>query len=218
MTMGTERPGPARPLRADAARNHRRIVAAAAEAFEEQGPEVSLEEIAHRAGLGVATLYRRFRTREQLIRAVAHDVFITKIEPAAAADTGDAWADLTGSLTRTFETIAGHKVLITAARETSTLDTDMLQRVARVFERLLERARADGVVRPELTVRDLGAVLLMWMATIRADPQHGDDRYRYLALLIDGLRPSPTPLPPSADACPGGVSAPPGPPSARPGH
>jgi AcrR family transcriptional regulator len=51
-------------VRADAARNHERIVGAAVLAFEELGPEATLEEIAVRADLSVMTVYRRFRTRD----------------------------------------------------------------------------------------------------------------------------------------------------------
>ena len=61
---------PAEPaMRSDAARNHLRIVTAAAAAFEEDGAAVPLDEIARRAGVGIATLYRRFGTREELIKA-----------------------------------------------------------------------------------------------------------------------------------------------------
>jgi AcrR family transcriptional regulator len=60
-----------RPLRADAQRNHDRIVVAAGEAFAELGLDVSMEEIARRAGVGPATLYRRFPSKQALLRAVS---------------------------------------------------------------------------------------------------------------------------------------------------
>ena len=62
-----------RGLRLDAARNQERIVAAAAAAFAELGGDVTLDEVARRAGVGVATVYRRFRNRDQLVRAVVAD-------------------------------------------------------------------------------------------------------------------------------------------------
>src|SRR4051812_43761789 len=80
-----------RALRADAARNYERIVGAAVVAFEEVGPEVTLEEIAGRAAVSVATVYRRFRTRDQVVRAALDHVLNTEIEPMAAAHTGDPW-------------------------------------------------------------------------------------------------------------------------------
>ena len=76
-----------RALRLDAARNQERIVAAAAAAFAELGAEVTLEEVARRAGVGVATVYRRFRTRDQLVRAVVTHVLTTGIEPVAVSYT-----------------------------------------------------------------------------------------------------------------------------------
>lgn len=168
-----------------------------------------------RTGPGSASrLYRRFRTREQLIRAVVEDVFATEIEPTAAATTGDPWADLTGTLARSLDAVAEHRVVLDMARGASALDVETVHRFGRELERLLDRARAAGVVRPELTVRDLAAVLVMAMATIPPDAVGRDDRRRYLALLTDGLRPGPAPLPPSVRPEPG-VGAPP---SDRPRH
>ncbi|MBW0103305.1 TetR/AcrR family transcriptional regulator [Pseudonocardia sp. KRD291] len=201
MSADTEQAGGPRPLRADAARNHRRIVTAAAEAFEELGADVALEEIAHRAGLGVATLYRRFRTREQLVRAVFEDIFAAEIEPTVAVAAGEPWADLVGTLTRTVDALAGHRVILGLARETAALDVATVQRFGRDLERLLDRARDAGVVRPELTVRDLAAVMVMALATVHASDPSGDDRRRYLALLVDGLRPGNRALP-TVGTCP----------------
>ena len=59
-----------RPLRADAERNRRRILDAAAELFAERGLHVSLDEVAERAGVGVGTVYRRFADREALVDAL----------------------------------------------------------------------------------------------------------------------------------------------------
>ena len=195
----TADPGPARPLRADAARNHRRIVETAATAFESDGPDVALEEIARRAGVGVATLYRRFRTRDLLVRAVLEEVFATEIEPTAAAGDGDPWSELTGSLSRAVEAIAGRRTILTLAREAGAFDAEPVQRYGRTLARLLDRAREAGAVRPELTPRDLSAVLVMAMAVAEgaqdAQDTTGEDRRRYVALLLDGLRPGRPPLP-----------------------
>ena len=59
-----------RPLRRDAERNRQRILTAASEVFNERGLDVSLDEIARHAGVGVGTVYRRFRTKEELIEAL----------------------------------------------------------------------------------------------------------------------------------------------------
>src|ERR1700744_873142 len=65
---------PVRPLRADAARNRARVLDAARTAFAEAGLDVGVEEIARRAGVGKGTLYRRFPTKEALVRAIFEDV------------------------------------------------------------------------------------------------------------------------------------------------
>ena len=64
----------ARPLRADAARNRTRVLDAARTAFAEHGLDVGVEEIARRAGVGKGTLYRRFPTKEALVRAIFDDI------------------------------------------------------------------------------------------------------------------------------------------------
>lgn len=195
--------GPARPLRADAARNHRRLVEAAATAFESDGPDVALEEIARRAGVGVATLYRRFRTRDQLVRAVLEAVFAAEIEPTAAAGDGDPWNDLAGSLSRAVEAIAARRTILTLAREAGVFDVESVQRYGRTLNRLLDRARDAGAVRPELSPRDLSAVLVMALAVAEGaegtPDATGADRRRYVALLLDGLRPGHPPLPTPSD-------------------
>jgi len=183
-------------LRADAARNYERIVVAAGQAFEEAGSAVTLEEVARRAGVGVATVYRRFRNREQLVRAVFQHIVTTEIEPAMAVETDDPWRDLVSSLEATVEVLAGRKVVLAIARETRALDMESMRRFVHSMDRPLRRAADAGVVRPELVARDLAAVTIMALATVHPRDPGGADRERYLALLIDGLRPAPTVLPP----------------------
>jgi AcrR family transcriptional regulator len=182
-------------LRADAARNYERIVVAAGRAFEEAGPAVTLEEVARRAGVGVATVYRRFRNRDQLVRAVFRHL-VTEIEPATAVETDDPWRDLVSSLEATVDVLAGRQVVLALARETDAVDVESLHRFVHLMDRPLRRAADAGLVRPELKPRDLAAVTVMALATVHPGDPDGADRRRYLALLIDGLRPSPTTLPP----------------------
>src|SRR6187455_2802316 len=93
-----------RPLRRDAERNRGLLVAAARDAFAADGIEVSVEEIARRAGVGVATLYRRFPTKEELIDAVLEDALGEICDAAEAAlEVEDAWAGFTSFLERVFE-------------------------------------------------------------------------------------------------------------------
>lgn len=183
-------------LRVDAARNYERIIVAAGRAFEEVGPTVTLEEVARRAGIGVATVYRRFRNRDQLVHAVFEHILSSEIEPVTAVETDDPWLDLIGSLEATVDAFAGRQVILALARETHAIGVESFHRCVHSMERLLRRAVAAGLVRPELQVRDLAALVVMTLATVHPDDPNGADRKRYLALLVDGLRPAPTTLPP----------------------
>jgi AcrR family transcriptional regulator len=186
-----------RGLRLDAVRNQERILLAAAQAFEQLGPAVSLEEVARRAGVGVATVYRRFGSREQLVRAVFAHLFATEIEPATAATTDDPWHDLAAALEATVAAAVAHRVLLRLAHEAGAIDLDTVQRYLGHLGRLLGRARQAGLVRPELEPRDMTAAVVMVLATVRRDEPAaaGGEWRRYLALLLDGMRPAPTPLP-----------------------
>ncbi|MFC4945931.1 TetR/AcrR family transcriptional regulator [Pseudonocardia sp. GCM10023141] len=184
-----------RALRVDAVRNHERITVAASEVFEELGSEASLEEVARRAGVGVATLYRRFGNRDTLVAAVLEHVMTSEIEPALSADTGDPWRDLVDALAASIDVLAAHRVLIRLAREADAIKVDVVDRYLRSMDQLLCRARDAGLVRPELLARDLAAVVVMCVSVIHPQDPSGADRRRYLALLVDGMRPSGTLLP-----------------------
>src|SRR3954451_21088828 len=89
-------------LRADARRNRDQILAAAKIVFAEHGPDVAMEEIARRAGVGIGTLYRRFPDRDALIRAVAQENFGAVLDEAraAAAEEPTAWDALVRLMVR----------------------------------------------------------------------------------------------------------------------
>ena len=90
-----------RPLRRDAQANRERIVAAARDAFAARGIEVSVEEIARGAGVGMGTLYRHFATKEELVDAVLEDAFEEFVDAAEQAlEQEDAWTGFRGFLER----------------------------------------------------------------------------------------------------------------------
>jgi AcrR family transcriptional regulator len=180
-----------RPLRADALRNHRAIVAAAREAFEQVGPEVPLEEVARRAGVGPSTLYRRFAGRDELVAAVFAEYFEEAVEPllAGAAVDEDPW----GAVVRVVEEIARallhRQGILRAAKDSGAFTTEVALRFIGPLSDLVTRARAAGVLRPDAEARDIPAAAVMVVAT--AAPFGEDarpDRWeRYRTLVLDAL-------------------------------
>src|SRR5436309_16081961 len=99
-----------RPKRADARRNYEKVLAAAREAFAEGGESTALEEIARRAGVGIATLYRYFPNRQALVEALYMDEVEEVCRSAGELD-GDVWEDLTAWLERFIAYIGTKRVL-----------------------------------------------------------------------------------------------------------
>lgn len=141
------------------------------------------------------TLYRRFRNRGQLARAVFDHVLANELEPVTTVHTDDPWRDLVGALEAVTEVLARRRAVIALAHEFEAFANESTHRFLIAIEPLLRRAIDAGVVRPELQPRDLNAITFMNLATAHPGDPDGADRRRYLALLIDGLRPSPTTLP-----------------------
>ena len=108
----TARRQPPRRLRADAARNRDAIVAVARDVFAEQGLAAPLETIAARAGVGIATLYRRFPTREKLVAAALTEKVAEYAEAAEQAlAVADPWVGFAGFVQRICELQAGDRGL-----------------------------------------------------------------------------------------------------------
>ncbi|MEZ0112618.1 AcrR family transcriptional regulator [Catenulispora sp. EB89] len=155
---------PRRPLRADAAKNVQALVAAAKELFDEQGLDVALDEVARRAGVGNATLYRNFPTRADLIVAVYVDEVADLctsgamlLEAAAPEEALFMWLD------RFVVHVATKRALALAGTENSaerrTELFDAWHTVMRtVAGDLYERAREAGAVSPDVTVDELLAL------------------------------------------------------------
>ena len=187
---------PARPLRRDAELNRRRILASAREVFGRRGLEATLDDIAHHAGLGVGTVYRRFPSKEALLEVALEERLEQHAQAAEAAlRAPTAWAGLTAFLRDAAEMHAADRGLRDVALG-AEIDlrqfARMRDRVVPVLEQLIERGQAEGTLRPDVTVEDLP--LLMMMISEVANHSHTirpDIYRRYLQLLLDGLRPSP---------------------------
>jgi AcrR family transcriptional regulator len=180
-----------RPLRADALRNHHAIVAAAREAFEQVGPEVPLEEVARRAGVGPSTLYRRFAGRDELVAAVFAEYFEEAVEPllvGAVADD-DPWAAVVRVVEQIARALLHRRGILRAAKDSGVFTTEVALRFIGPLQDLVTRARAAGVLRDDVEARDIPAAAVMVVAT--AAPFGEDlreDRWaRYLAFVLDAL-------------------------------
>ena len=148
ISSATPRATGARPLRADAQLNRDRILSAAAELFAERGLSVPLEEIAHRAGVGVATLYRRFPTRADLA-AAAFERNISRYTEAVDRALADprAWDGFEGLVFELCELQAGdaglRDLLTTAFPASSAVEQRTNEAVEKVRV-LIARAQAEG--------------------------------------------------------------------------
>ena len=197
MTATTTAKPPQRKVtrpRADALRNRERIVAAAREMFTEFGPEVPLDEIARRAGVGNATVYRNFPDRDALVREVVCSVMDRTSEAAelALAETGDAFE----ALERFVHTAADERISALCPMVQSTFDQNhpdleaARERVEHIVNELMDRAKEAGQLRPDVAVGDLMIVV----AQLSRPPAGTDcvvnDRFvhRHLQLFLDGLR------------------------------
>lgn len=193
----------ARPLRADAKLNRDRILSAAAELFAERGLSVPLEEIANRAGVGVATLYRRFPTRADLA-AAAFERNISRYTEAVdrALANPSAWDGFEGLVFGLCEMQAGdaglRDLLTTAFPATSAVERRTNEAVGKV-RALIARAQAQGRLRPDVVAADVVVLLLANAGVLRATGASAPDAWRrFAALMVDAFRARPeNPLPPA---------------------
>jgi AcrR family transcriptional regulator len=170
-------------LRADAQRNLGRVLDAAAEVFAEQGPDASVDEIARRAGVGHATVFRRFPTKDALIAAVAEQRIAelqSMAEQALAAD--DAGAAFTAFVWRAAEVNARDRGLHDCLLRCAQSPASLALREAGV--RVVERAQRSGDVRTDIDAADVPDLI---RAALRAAPP-GQWR-SYVRIVLDGLRP-----------------------------
>jgi AcrR family transcriptional regulator len=184
-----------RALRKDAALNRERLLASARELFAEQGLGVTLNDIAHHAGVGVGTAYRRFANKEEIIDALFEER-LQAVEAVAqqSLNEPDPWLALTGYLERTLEMQFGDRGLHQILNDPTLGDervNDVRRRIAPLTVELVERAKAAGVVRPDFAPTDVIFIQAALSPIIETTREVAPDLYRrYLALVLDGIRAS----------------------------
>ena len=188
-------------MRADARRNYQKLLTAAAEAFTERGTDdVSLEEIARRAGVGIGTLYRHFPTRQALLEAVyrdqvealrarADELIATK-PPAEALAT---WLRDLLDFGRT------KRMLTTALLTTHNKDSELMSSGSRMVRGaasdILTGAQEAGVARADANPADLMRLVHAISLTAEWAAEDSEQADRLLALVLDGLKSQPADRP-----------------------
>lgn len=179
-----------RPMRADARRNYDRLLAAASDAFGAYGADASLDDIARNAGVGNATLYRHFPTREALLDAVLHDrvqTLCAQAEELHGSESPDAalvtWLRLLVAHVTTYRGLAAWLMSPATGQEASLSVCRELIRAA--GSSLLVRAQQSGAVRPDI---DAPQLLKFAHAIALATEQTPGEADQLLSLLMDGLR------------------------------
>jgi AcrR family transcriptional regulator len=182
-------------LRADARRNLDQLLIAARDVFVEQGADAPMDEIARRAGVGIGTLYRRFPNRPPLIRAVLLDVMLRVASEArlALAEEADAFRALERYMHRALD--ARIAAIFPSLLASVPLEDEEMRAAqnegAEPVQLMIERARAQGKLRPDVAFGDIGLLLIRLSRPLPgAFPRELDNSlaHRHLDLVIAGMR------------------------------
>ena len=182
------------PLRADAERNRRRLLAAAKELFATRGLHVTLDDIARHAGVGTGTAYRRFPNKDALIEALMADR-IHEIGAIAreSLEDPDPWRALAGFFERAMALQAadrGLKDILWSSGHGKEQVVHARRAIAPPVTKLVARAVEAGVVRADMGTSDVPMINYMLSAIVDFSRDVEPELYqRYLAIVLDGLRP-----------------------------
>lgn len=177
--------------RADARRNHDEVFAAAIEAFAEHGEDATIPEIAARAGVGKATVYRSYPTKAALVEAVAAEHLVWLEERAtAAAKLPDAFAALTELLGDIAERLAGDRLFSHVLVRADQLREATAQ--GGTFAGILERAKDQGRLRADVTLEDIRVLVGGYSRIlVELNMRESDQWRRYSRLVLNAFRPDP---------------------------
>jgi AcrR family transcriptional regulator len=188
-------------MRADALRNYQKLLAAAAAAFAESGTDdVSLEEIARRAGVGIGTLYRHFPTRQALLEAVYRDQVEALRARADELIASQPPADALARWLRELIEFGRTKRMLTASLlTTQNRDSELMSSCKSMIQEaasdVLTRAQENGNVRADANVPDLMRLVHAISLTAEWEADDHEQPDRLLALVLDGLRNQPAARP-----------------------
>lgn len=199
MTAVEDRP----TLRADAARNVERILRAAREVYGEVGPDAPVEAVARRAGVGERTLYRRFPTKGELVRAALDLSIAEELTPVIekAVRSADPLDGLTQLIEASITLGAREQNLLIAARRAGSLTHDVSDALNAALGELVQRGQQAGRIRPDLVADDMPRLIAMLysvLSTMDSKDSDSDGWRRYFALMLDAITTGQRqPLPPA---------------------
>ncbi|MFI6333997.1 TetR/AcrR family transcriptional regulator [Streptomyces sp. NPDC050535] len=174
-----------RPHRKDAARNYDALLAAAREAFAENGAEASLEDIARRAGVGIGTLYRNFPTRRHLFESVYASEVDDLCRMAWDVAALDPWEALSSWLRRFVDYTVTKRAIREALNNESEIFLACRDSMYAAGGPLFERAQKAGQARTDMAFDDLLRMVAGITSTNFLDDAQRD---RVLAVALDGVR------------------------------
>ncbi|TDD02948.1 TetR family transcriptional regulator [Nonomuraea deserti] len=185
----------ARPLRADARRNREKIITAAVSVFAEEGLDAHLERIAKEAGVGTATLYRNFPTREALIEAVYRNEVAQLCDAVPGLLAAHPPYEALRAWTRLFLDYVTAKLgmadalraIVATGGNPYGHSRDMIQAA---ITALMDACAAAGTIRTDISPADMGAALA-GIALTSARPEQREQAERLLDLTLDGLKARP---------------------------
>jgi AcrR family transcriptional regulator len=178
-----------RPLRADAARNVERILRAARETYAELGPDAPVESVARRAGVGERTLYRRFPTKADLVRAALDQSVDEDLVPVIEEVSGldDPLQGLARLIEAAISLGAREHHLLNAAHRAGSLTPDISSSLNTALDDLVRRGQQAGQIRADLVAHDLPRLIAMLYSVLSTMDSGSDGWRRYLVLILDAI-------------------------------
>lgn len=181
-------------LRADAQRNLERILEAARAVFAEEGLEASVADVAQRAGVGTATIFRRFPTKDDLVAAMLEQELESVIARArAAAEANDPAAAIAEFFSGVVQTFIEDRCFCEASGgdlfERPRMQ-DLVGELVAAIDQLLRGAKAAGAIRPDVVAEDIGFLInALGLAGLRLEHTAPGAWRRYVEIVLAGLAP-----------------------------
>lgn len=189
------------PKRRDAVQNHEKLLAAARVVIAERGIDAPLEEIARRADVGIATLYRNFASRDELVQAL-FERSMDEVDTLVAEIGGDesAWDSVVNFMDRLGMWLLADPAMPTIVTRIGIIDPELrpAMRFTGAMTQIVEQAKADGDLRDDVTSIDIVLLATMLGSIGRYGDEYVEQWRRQLDIVLDGLRPAGVPRRPLA--------------------